>query len=209
MNISIGNSVFYVGNIIGSLIGGKLSDQIIKRKVIMIGCLLGILFQSLMVVRNMTLIILLRLLTGIPSSILVSSIPSYIAEIVPKDKIGIFAGIYHIFLPVGVTVGLYMGVFLPETQLVGVEGTEQNMWRIIIIIPMISLLILLLFILFVFRSNTPFEMMKQNEEHSKIVKQLARSYDINDLEVIEFEYQSLKVRANNQTKSIGFRDLIS
>jgi len=77
-----------------------------------------------MVIRNITLIIILRLLTGIPSSILVSTIPSYIAEIVPKNKIGVFAGIYHIFLPLGVTFGLYLGIFLPETQLIDEAGLE-------------------------------------------------------------------------------------
>lgn len=106
--------MFYLGNFIGSLIGGKLSDKITKKKLIMIGCVLGILTQSLMMIRDMKLIIILRLLTGIPSSILITSIPSYIAEIVPKDKIGLFAGIYHLFLPVGLTIGLYVGIFLPE-----------------------------------------------------------------------------------------------
>jgi len=58
----------------------------------------------------------MRLLSGIPASIFVSSIPSYIAEIVPKDRIGVFAGVYHIFLPIGLTIGLYLGIFLPEKQ---------------------------------------------------------------------------------------------
>jgi len=57
----------------------------------------------------------MRLGAGISASLLNNSIPSYIAEIVPKNKIGLFSGIYNIYIPLGVTMGAYWGVFLPNS----------------------------------------------------------------------------------------------
>jgi len=56
-----------------------------------------------------------RIGAGLAASLLNNCIPSYVAEIVPKDKIGMFSGIYHLYLPFGVSVGVYLAVFLPNT----------------------------------------------------------------------------------------------
>ena len=55
-----------------------------------------------------------RFITGFVSSILTTCISVYTSELVPKDKIGVFASIYHIFLPIGFTICFVFGIFLPS-----------------------------------------------------------------------------------------------
>lgn len=90
-----------------------MADKIMKRNILIIACLLTISIHTLMMIRNVYILLLTRFLTGIPTAILITTIPTLVAEIVPKNKIGLFGGIYHLFLPLGITVAFQLGVLLP------------------------------------------------------------------------------------------------
>ena len=112
MAIYVANSLFYVGNMVGSLISGR-QRRFFKAKLMMITDVVGILACLLMAVDSIGFILISRLIQGYVCGIFTSVIPVYVAETTPKKLSGLFGGIYHIFLPLGVTICFLLSSFLP------------------------------------------------------------------------------------------------
>lgn len=119
-------SIFAIGAMIGSLLGGPMSDKLGRVKAMLINAILAgaacLLLGACRIINNYPVFVAGRVLIGISCGVSSTVAPTYLSEIAPPNKKGLFGTSFQL----GVTIGIVV------SQVFGLEwifGTNEN-WPI-------------------------------------------------------------------------------
>lgn len=106
-------SIMNIGGVIGTLIFGPLADYIGRKKSLLI-IAIPLIFNWLMVAfgKNMIVLLIARLLSGIAGGGIFVVLPLYISEVAQDDKRGLFSTFLILNHGIGVLIGYIAGTYL-------------------------------------------------------------------------------------------------
>ncbi|KAK1676529.1 putative MFS monosaccharide transporter [Colletotrichum godetiae] len=133
-------SVFYLGTLIGCMVGGSIGDRFGRIKTIAIGALWGIFGASLQcTAMNSNWMICARLLNGIGTGILNGIVPVWASELADYTSRGAFIAMEFTLNIFGVVVAYWLGYAVSFID----NGESAFRWRFPIAFQIIPLLFLL------------------------------------------------------------------
>jgi len=116
-------SIFAIGAMIGSLLGGPMSDKLGRRMAMIVNAVLAggscLLLGACRLINNYPVFVIGRVLIGVSCGISSTVAPTYLSEIAPESKKGVFGTSFQL----GVTIGIVVA------QIFGLEwilGTNDN-----------------------------------------------------------------------------------
>lgn len=116
-------SIFIVGGVIGSLLGGWVADLLGRRGAIMVchasSLVAAVLFVSTKAAGSVEMLLLARLIVGISSGLVTATVPMYLTEIAPIS----IRGAMGVLTPLGLTVGVLLGQIMGLRQILGREDS--------------------------------------------------------------------------------------
>ncbi|PSN38762.1 hypothetical protein C0J52_08879 [Blattella germanica] len=135
-------SIFLVGGVTGSLSGGWVADRFGRRGSVIINNILGILAAVLFVCSryagSVEMLLLARLVVGLSSGLVTSTIPMYLTEIAPIS----IRGAMGVLCPLGLTVGVLIAQILGLKNMLGQEETWHYLLGLYALPILVSALVL-------------------------------------------------------------------
>ncbi|KAK7867028.1 hypothetical protein R5R35_005672 [Gryllus longicercus] len=130
-------SIFILGGIIGSLCGGWVADLVGRRGAVMVNHALAlmaaILFGSSRSAGSVEMLLLARLIVGLSSGLVTTTVPMYLTEIAPIS----IRGAMGVLTPLGLTVGVLLGQIMGLRPVLGREDT----WHLLLSLYAIPVLL--------------------------------------------------------------------
>ncbi|GLH08599.1 Solute carrier family 2, facilitated glucose transporter member 1 [Gryllus bimaculatus] len=130
-------SIFIVGGIIGSLCGGWVADLVGRRGAVIVNHALAlmaaILFGSSRSAGSVEMLLLARLIVGLSSGLVTTTVPMYLTEIAPIS----IRGAMGVLTPLGLTVGVLLGQIMGLRPVLGREDT----WHLLLSLYAIPVLL--------------------------------------------------------------------
>merc|ERR1712050_626895 len=107
-------SIFAIGAMIGSLIGGPMSDSMGRKKAMILNAVLAglscILLGACRIINNYPVFVAGRVLIGISCGISSTVAPTYLSEIAPASKKGLFGTSFQLGVTIGIVVAQIFGL---------------------------------------------------------------------------------------------------
>lgn len=184
-----------VGAIVGALIGGRLTDILGRRRIILASAVIfvvGALWSGASA--NVSGLIYARLMLGIAIGISSFAVPLYIAEIAPARKRGAMVSMFQLLITVGVLVSYLSDLGFANEQ-------DLECWRMMFYVGVAPALVL--FIGMIFLPETPRWLMQRGREaESRAV--LER---IETPELVEEQMTSMRKEIAKSEESLGWSAL--
>jgi len=187
-------SIALVGAVVGAAVGGKLSDSIGRRKVVLMSAaifILGALFGSSMA-RNIPWLICGRLMIGFGVGAASFAAPLYISEVSPVNIRGKLVGFNQLAVTIGIVISYLVGYWLAH-----ITGGWRGMFAFAAI-PASILLIGMYFM-----PDSPRWLLSKGltDQSKKVLEKIRGTSDV-DQEMNDID-QSLKAQSGN------FKELLS
>jgi len=199
--ISLIQSFINIGSIIGALIAGTLVSRLGRRRTMVIADILGIIAVGLMLVRNLPVLLVGRILSGIVSGLNIVAIFMYQVEVSPLEMCGATGTLSVIISETFSFISLAVGFAVPDDPH---SEFQYQIWRLLVSVSAILNIMRLIGLGFIWRFETPFFLIeKGKKEQAK--KVLGQIFD----DGIEDEYKRIATDVEMATNegSIGFWDL--
>ncbi|KAJ4430980.1 hypothetical protein ANN_19573 [Periplaneta americana] len=178
-------SIFLVGGVTGSLSGGWVADRFGRKGAVVINNILGILGAILFVssrhAGSVEMLLLARLVVGLSSGLVTSTIPMYLTEIAPLS----IRGAMGVLCPLGLTVGVLVAQILGLQSVLG----QQETWHYLL--GLFALLTLLSMVALPFLPESPKYLYIVRGQEEKGIKELSRLRGV-ALEQLEEELEGLR-----------------
>ncbi len=186
-----------VGAIGGALLGGRLTDRLGRKRIILASAVIfviGTIWSG--VASGVYDLICARLLLGVAIGVSSFAVPLYLAEIAPARKRGAMVSMFQLLITVGVLVSYLSDLGFAD------EGNLEC-WRMMFYVGIIPALILLVGMMFL--PETPRWLMQRGrEEESRAV--LER---IETPELIEEQMTQMRVEIDRNKEALGWRAIFS
>lgn len=135
-------SIFLVGGVTGSLSGGWVADRFGRKGAVVINNILGIfgaiLFVSSRHAGSVEMLLLARLVVGLSSGLVTSTIPMYLTEIAPLS----IRGAMGVLCPLGLTVGVLVAQILGLQSVLGQQETWHYLLGLFALLTLLSMVAL-------------------------------------------------------------------
>lgn len=132
-------SVYYLGTLIGCLVGGAFGDRFGRIKTIGLGSIVGIVGASLQcTARNSSWMICSRIINGVGTGILNAIVPAWASELVEHTSRGQFIAIEFTLNIFGVVVAYWLAYAVSFME----GGWSQFRWRFPVAFQILPLIIL-------------------------------------------------------------------
>ncbi|KIX95896.1 uncharacterized protein Z520_08151 [Fonsecaea multimorphosa CBS 102226] len=119
-------AIYYLGTLLGALMGGALSDKIGRRKAIFFGCLWGIFGQSMQsAAQNAPWMLCARLIGGVGTGCISAVIPVWGSELVAHDTRGMVMAFEMFINFAGISTSYWLEYGLSFLN----HGNTQVRWR--------------------------------------------------------------------------------
>lgn len=132
-------SIFLVGGVTGSLSGGWVADRFGRKGAVVINNILGILAAILFVssrhAGSVEMLLLARLVVGLSSGLVTSTIPMYLTEISPLS----IRGAMGVLCPLGITVGVLVAQILGLKSVLGQDDTWHYLLGLFAVLTLLSM----------------------------------------------------------------------
>ena len=184
-----------IGAILGALLGGRLTDMLGRKKVILASAVIfvvGAVWSGMAV--SPESLMAARLLLGIAIGVSSFAVPLYIAEIAPAKKRGALVSTFQLLITVGILVS-----YLSDLSLA--DESNSECWRMMFYVGVIPAAILLIGMFFL--PETPrWLMQKGRETESRSVLERIES-----AELLEQELNQIKVEVEKNKDKATWREL--
>jgi MFS family permease len=159
---SLISSAVGVGAILGSFISGYILNKFGRRKSFFIADIVAAISIILTLFNHEYIMIFGRFISGLCVGGFMNILPVYINEFVPYEISGSCGAVYELHFCFGVFISYILGFGFPE------EVTENNqLWRIMVALPIVFLIFNFLGLLFIFRYDTPkYLYLNKNDIHA-------------------------------------------
>jgi len=185
-----------IGAILGALLGGRLTDLLGRKKVILASAVIfvvGAVWSGMATAPKS--LMLARLMLGIAIGVSSFAVPLYIAEIAPTKKRGTLVLMFQLMVTVGILVS-----YLSDLTIANESYPEC--WRMMFYIGVIPAAVLMLGIFFL--PETPrWLMQKGREAESRAVLERIESADM-----LEQELNQIKAEVENNSTKAGWSELL-
>lgn len=182
-------AVYYLGTLLGGLLGGYLADSAGRMKAIFLGSLWVILGASLQAsAQNITWMMFARVITGCGTGIYNAVVPVWVAELSKHDKRGQAIGFEFVFNILGLALVYWLSF--------GVRNLETGgfNWRFPIAFQLVFVLMLLVSLPFFPESPRWLAKMGRVDEARRILARLRSTpYDEQSLQVTQELHEILEV----------------
>ncbi len=167
-------SIYYLGTLLGSLLGGMVSDRFGRKIAVVTGCFWVFLGASLMAsAMNVTWMLLARVLAGIGTGQLTSVVPIWSAETSGHLGRGAYISYELTFEPVATVIGYWMAYGLTKNH-----ANEAFEWRFLVAFQLIPVLFLVVLVNFLPESPR-FLIKKRDKDTALEVLARIRTKDVN------------------------------
>ena len=132
---SLGASGLYIGLIFGSFAlsrtiflpyFGRLSDRKGRKRLILLGLIsYAIISITFILVKNVELLVAIRFIQGIASSMMMPAIQAYVGDITPRGREGFSMGVFNMSIFFGLSIGPLMGGSIKD--ILGLEASFLSM----------------------------------------------------------------------------------
>lgn len=133
-------SVFLIGGVTGSLSGGWVADRFGRKGAVIMNNILGVLAAILFVCSryagSVEMLLLARLVVGLSSGLVTSTIPMYLTEIAPLS----IRGAMGVLCPLGITVGVLVAQILGLESVLGNEDSWHYLLGLFAVVTLLSML---------------------------------------------------------------------
>lgn len=184
-----------MGAIFGALLGGRLTDVLGRKKIILGSALIfvaGAVWSGLAATEYD--LIFARLLLGVAIGVSSFSVPLYIAEIAPAKNRGALVSMFQLLITVGI-----LASYLSDLGFA--DETDMECWRMMFLVGVFPALILLIGMMFL--PETPRWLMQRGREaESRSV--LER---IETPELVEQQMEQMRAEIEKSTDVVGWREL--
>ncbi|KAJ9583498.1 hypothetical protein L9F63_022161, partial [Diploptera punctata] len=161
-------SIFLVGGVTGSLSGGWVADRFGRKGAVVINNILGVLAAIFFVCSrhadSVEMLLLARLIVGLSSGLVTSTIPMYLTEIAPLS----IRGAMGVLCPLGLTFGVLVAQILGLKEVLG----QDYLWHYLLGLYAIPILLSALALPFLPESPKYLYIVRGQEE--KGIKELSR-----------------------------------
>lgn len=180
------------GGLLGTLVAGPLADQIGRRMMIMVACVIFIVGVALILLSNTFLTLLsARLFLGVAVGIVAVAVPLYVAELVPARERGKYVAFFQLFLTFGILLAYVVDLYF----------TPSGNWRAMFAVVLIPACVLLLGMLRLPESPR-WLMFNGQREQARLV--LRRTHSIDEAETALSE-----ITESMENTEGGWRELFS
>lgn len=190
-------SVYYLGTLLGCLLGGWIGEKVGRIKVIALGSIWGVFGASLQTsAQNANWMICARLLNGIGTGMLNVIVPVWATETASHTSRGRFVAIEFTLNIFGVVIAYWLGYACSFID----GGLSQLVWRIPIAFQIIPLIFL--FIICWFFPESPRWLVKVGrEDEARYILGRLRGEDGEDAGLAEAEFQDIRNVAELEKKA--------
>ncbi|KAI9841722.1 MAG: hypothetical protein M1838_003438 [Thelocarpon superellum] len=190
-------SVYYLGTLVGCLLGGWIGEKVGRIKVIALGSIWAVLGASLQTsAMNSSWMICARMVNGIGTGMLNVIVPVWATETAPHTSRGQFVAIEFFLNIFGVVVAYWLGF---GCSFVG-GGYSPFVWRFPIAFQIIPLLFL--FIVVWFFPESPRWLVKVGrEDEARYILGRLRGSTGEEMELAEAEFQDIRNIAELERKA--------
>ncbi|KAL1966266.1 hypothetical protein VTN77DRAFT_4619 [Rasamsonia byssochlamydoides] len=180
-------AIYYLGTLVGALLGGAVSDRIGRRKAIVFGGFWGLLGSSLQVAaQNANWMLCARIIAGVGTGIISAVIPVWSSELVAHNVRGMVMAFEMVVNFAGISTAYWLEYLLSFIN----NGHTQVRWRFPLGFQMIFLLILML-MMFVMPESPRWDIANGKRERGRKTLAIFRARgDINHPDVIA-EYEEI------------------
>jgi len=185
-----------VGAILGALLGGRLTDILGRKKVILASAVIfavGAVWSGMAATPES--LMAARLFLGIAVGVSSFAVPLYIAEIAPANKRGALVSIFQLLITAGILASYLSDLALAD------ESNDQC-WRMMFYVGVVPAIVLLVGMIFL--PETPRWLMQKGRE-SESRKVLER---IESAEMLEQELNKIRVEVEKNKDKAGWRELL-
>ncbi|OAL18311.1 hypothetical protein AYO20_11762 [Fonsecaea nubica] len=180
-------SIYYLGTLLGALMGGALSDKIGRRKAIFFGCLWGIFGQSMQsAAQNAPWMLCARLIGGVGTGCISAVIPVWGSELVAHEVRGMVMAFEMFINFAGISTSYWLEYGLSFVN----HGNTDVRWRFPLAFVTIFLIALMLIIPFMPESPRWDIANGKQERGRKTLAVFRAQGDINQAEV-EAEFNEI------------------
>lgn len=188
-------SVYYLGTLIGAMLGGWLGDKLGRINVIRIGCAWSIFGAALQTAAmNSNWMICARVINGIGTGHLNAAVPVWSAETSAFSSRGFFIAMEFTLNIFGVVVAYWLEYGLSYIN----QGDSVIRWRFPIAFQIIFLIALAILVNFMPESPRYLVKAGRDDEALKVLARLRSDGNINDVHVIG-EYKDIKENAEEDS----------
>lgn len=172
-------AIYYLGTLLGGMLGGYMADAAGRTKAIFFGSLWVILGASLQAsAQNITWMMLARVITGCGTGIYNAVVPVWVAELSKHDKRGQAIGFEFVFNIAGLALVYWISFGVREIETGGFN------WRFPLAFQLVFVLMLLVTLPFFPESPRWLAKMGRVDEARRMLARLRSTpYNENDLEV--------------------------
>lgn len=166
-----------IGAIVGSLFAGILSDNIGRKKVLLLAALcftVGSIGQGLS--DNVTLLVGLRIIGGMGVGLTNTASPLYIAEMAPTRIRGSLASAYQLLIVIGLTVVFFVNAYV--ATLGDRTWNIETGWRIMLCLGAVPAILIFLFALSVPESPRWLRLKGKNKQSEDILKKIRQPEEV-------------------------------
>lgn len=180
-------AIYYLGTLLGALLGGAVSDKIGRNKTIIFGGFWGLLGSALQVAAmNAPWMLCARIIAGVGTGIISAVIPVWSSELVSHDSRGMVMAFEMVVNYIGISSSYWLEYVLSFIN----GGNTSFRWRFPLGFQMIPLLLLMVMMLFMPESPR-FDIAHGKEERGKKTLAIFRAEgNVDDPEVIA-EYEEI------------------
>lgn len=188
-------AVYYLGTLIGAMLGGWLGDKLGRINVIRIGCAWSIVGAALQTAAmNSTWMICSRIINGIGTGHLNASVPVWSAETSTFSSRGFFIAMEFTLNVFGCVVAYWLEYGLSYIN----QGDSVIRWRFPIAFQILFVILLLIFVQFMPESPRYLVKAGRDDEALKVLSRLRSDGDINDIHVVA-EFRDIKETAEQDS----------
>ncbi|KAJ9616391.1 hypothetical protein H2200_000109 [Cladophialophora chaetospira] len=138
-------AIYYLGTLIGALMGGAVSDKIGRNKAIIFGAIWGIFGTSLQsAAKNSNWMLCARILAGIGTGVVSAVIPVWGSELVSHDSRGMVMAFEMFVNYAGISTSYWLEYLLAMVN----HGHTSIRWRFPIGFPILFMIILIISMVF-------------------------------------------------------------
>ncbi|MCM3652284.1 sugar porter family MFS transporter [Metabacillus litoralis] len=194
-------SSLLLGAAFGSVLGGKLSDYIGRRKNILYLALLFLITTlGCTLAPNLTVMVICRFLLGVAVGGASVTVPAYLAEMSPMESRGRMVTQNELMIVSGQLLAFVFNAILGSTM-----GDNPNVWRYMLVIAALPAILLFLGMLKMPESPRWLVSKRKNEDALVVLKKIRRD----DRAKSELREIQTAFTEETETKKANFADMIA